>query len=94
MAEAGFELDPAHVVGKFYRGTILRLRQGSRTGVIRSAATGRPLSFDVTHVRLVGPTRPEDLREGATVGYDVSWTQRGLRVSVLWVPRSEESAAS
>ena len=52
-------------------------------GVVRSA-TGREISFAAAHVVLTGSIRRfEDLREGMPVGFDVGWTSRGLRVTVL-----------
>ena len=78
---------PADPVGgirdKYYIGTIVRLFAGSARGLVRTAA-GREIPFEFAHVTMVGERRRfSDLREGATVGYDVSWTSRGLRVSVL-----------
>jgi hypothetical protein len=36
------------------------------------------------HVIVTGPiNRFEDLREGMTIGFDVGWTSKGLRVTVL-----------
>jgi len=71
---------------KYYIGTIVRLYAGSERGVVRSA-TGREIPFKFAHVTMVGARRHfHDLQEGATVGYDVSWTSRGLRVSVLRLP--------
>ena len=74
-------------VDRFYRGTVLKLRRGTQTGIIRSATTRRDLMFDFQHVRFVGTKqRFDDLREGMTIGYDVSWTTKGLCVSVIHIP--------
>jgi hypothetical protein len=71
---------------RFYRGTIVKLHRGSERGVIRSAS-GREVQFKFLHVTMLGPYRRfTDLREGLEVGYDVSWTSRGLRVSVIRIP--------
>jgi len=71
---------------KYYVGTIAKLFAGSERGVVRTA-TGREIPFKFAHVRVVGERRRfSDLTEGATVGYDVSWTSHGLRVSVLRLP--------
>lgn len=68
---------------RFYPGIIKRLFPGAGMGVVRSA-TGREISFAAAHVILTGPIRRfEDLREGMTVGFDVGWTSKGLRVTVL-----------
>lgn len=71
----------------FYRGTLIRLSRGGHHGVVRSATTGREVSFELQHVTLVGARGPSgfvELREGMAVGYDVGWTSRGLRVTKLF----------
>ena len=79
--------EPSEISGdKFYRGTILKLSRGAQRGTVRSAS-GRNIPFIFIHVNMVGPHRRfDDLREGLEVGYDVSWTSKGLRVSVIRVP--------
>jgi len=53
---------------------------------------GREILFSFQHVVLLGQRRRfDDLREGMTVGFDVGWTSRGLRVTVL---RPEEVEAT
>lgn len=72
---------------KFYRGTIVKLYRGGERGTIRSASSGKEIAFKFLHVTMIGAHRRfEDLREGLEVGYDVSWTSRGLRVSVIRIP--------
>jgi hypothetical protein len=71
---------------RFYRGTVLTLSRGAQRGTIRSA-NGRNIPFMFMHVTLLGPHRRfDDLHEGLEVGYDVSWTSKGLRVSVIRIP--------
>ncbi len=71
---------------KFYRGTVLKLSHGAQRGTIRSAG-GRNIPFVFAHVTMVGARRRfDDLREGLEVGFDVSWTSKGLRVSVIRMP--------
>lgn len=71
---------------KFYRGTIRSLRRGTGRGTIRTAG-GRDIPFVFQFVTMVGPyQRFDDLREGQSVGYDVSWTSHGLRVSMIQIP--------
>jgi hypothetical protein len=75
------------LIDQFYRGTVVKLRRGTRSGVVRSATTRRELPFFFQHVRFVGlRQRYEDLREGMVIGYDVSWTSKGLWVSVIFIP--------
>ncbi len=68
---------------RFYAGTIKKLFPGAGMGVVRSAS-GREVPFAAAHVILTGFIhRFEDLREGMPVGFDVGWTSKGLRVTVL-----------
>jgi cold shock CspA family protein len=78
--------DAVESADKYYRGTIHKLSRSAQRGTIRSAS-GRNIPFMFMHVTMVGPhQRFEDLREGQDVGYDVSWTSKGLRVSVIRIP--------
>jgi hypothetical protein len=75
---------------KFYRGRIIKLHRGAGRGTVRSAS-GREIPFLFAFVTLAGTGRRfEDLREGMEVGYDVSWTSRGLRVSVIHLPDTDD----
>ena len=68
---------------RFYAGVIKKLYLGSGMGVVRSAS-GREIPFAAVHVILTGSiARFEDLREGMRIGFDVGWTSKGLRVTVL-----------
>jgi len=79
-------IDGTNLRDKFYRGKVLKLSRGAERGTIRSAA-GRNIVFLFQHVTLVGPhQRFADLHEGMEVGFDVSWTSKGLRVSVIRIP--------
>lgn len=81
--EGGVAID---TIGKYYRGTIQKLHRSPERGVVRSG-TGREIPFLFTHVDMRGERRRfVDLRDGLVVGYDVSWTGKGLRVSTIWVP--------
>jgi len=78
----------------FYCGTVRRLFRAKRRGIIRSQ-TGRDIPFTFVHVDMVGTLRRfEGLRVGMRVGFDVGWTAKGLRVTVIratpplgWQPR-------
>jgi hypothetical protein len=79
-------LDESNLLDKFYRGRILKISRGAERGTIRSAS-GRNIAFLFPHVTLIGPHQSfSDLREGLEVGFDVSWTSKGLRVSVIRIP--------
>lgn len=70
----------------FYRGTIMKLRRGAQAGIVRSAS-GKDIPFVFLHVTMLGPRqRFEELREGMSIGYDVSWTSKGLRVCTIRIP--------
>jgi hypothetical protein len=91
--EGGSE-ERSDLAGKFYRGTIEKLFRGSQVGVVRSAG-GREISFEFLHVSMVGPLRLyEDLREGMSVGFDVGWTSKGLRVTVIRAGGDERPSAA
>jgi hypothetical protein len=72
---------------QFYAGTIKKLFAGAGMGIVRSAS-GREIPFAAAHVILSGAVqRFDELREGMPVGFDVGWTSKGLRVTVLHVRR-------
>lgn len=74
---------PTPSADRFYNGTIKKIFIGAGMGVVRSAS-GREIPFAAAHVILTGAiTRFEELREGMRVGFDVGWTSKGLRVTVL-----------
>ena len=80
------EVDTANLIDKFYRGKVLKVSRGAERGTIRSAS-GRNIPFMFQHVTLVGPHQNfGDLREGLEVGFDVSWTSKGLRVNIIRIP--------
>lgn len=83
MTEQGGDEGGSSTSERFYRGTITRVFPGSGTGVVRSQS-GREIRFEAPHVVITGAAcRFDELREGLAVGFDVSWTSRGLRVSML-----------
>lgn len=79
-------VDTIEQIGHYYRGTVHDLHRSPERGRVRSAS-GRDIPFVFQHVTMKGGGRQfDDLREGLIVGYDVSWTARGLRVSTIWIP--------
>ena len=89
--------DAVESAERFYRGHIAKLWRGSQRGTVRGAS-GREVPFVFPHVNMLGSRRRfADLREGMEVGYDVSWTSHGLRVSVLRIddaPPSEDPSGT
>lgn len=86
-------IDPAGLIGQYYRGTVCKLHMSPERGRVR-AASGREIPFVFQHVVMCGDRRRfDDLRDGLIVGYDVSWTSRGLRVSTIWIPEDDAGGA-
>ncbi len=79
-------VDRIDKIGNFYRGVICKLHRSPERGKVRTSS-GREVPFTFAHVLMAGSHRRfEDLREGMQVGYDLGWTQKGLRVHVIWIP--------
>ncbi len=75
---------PSEPAESYYRGVISRVFYGSESGTLTSEASGRTYRFQQPSVRIIGPIpRVDGLREGMRGGFDVGWTSRGLRVSVI-----------
>jgi hypothetical protein len=71
---------------RYYRGVITRVYYGSETGTLRSEQTGREYRFKFPFVDIRGPIpRIDGLREGMQVGFDLGWTSRGVRVTLIKV---------
>ena len=82
------EFDAERFPDNFYPGMIMRLDRFRGRGVVRSHS-GKEIPFEFPFVAVVGAgiggPMPgiELLSEGASVGFDVGWTSRGLRVTVI-----------
>lgn len=78
----------AQLAGNFYRGLIVFLDRVRGRGTIRSYG-GREIHFQFPFVHVVGAPiggrAPglDRLKQGDTVGFDVGWTSKGLRVTVI-----------
>ena len=71
---------------RFYQGVIQKITWGNETGIVRSNS-GKTFPFAFDYVNLLGAPR-HDIRflfEGMRVGFDVGWTSRGLRITVIKV---------
>ena len=72
--------------GSYYQGVIARVFYGSESGTLVSDASGREYHFKYPFVEILGPIpRVDGLREGMAVGFDLGWTSRGERVTVIRV---------
>jgi hypothetical protein len=80
------DIESAPVSERYYRGVVTRVYYGSESGTLTSEDSGREYHFKHPFVQIVGPIpRIDGLREGMRVGFDVGWTSRGLRVTVIRV---------
>jgi hypothetical protein len=79
-------VDPAPPPDQYYRGVITRVYYGSESGTLRADASGREYRFKFPFVEVRGPIpRIDGLREGMRVGFDLGWTSRGVRVTLIKV---------
>jgi hypothetical protein len=71
------------VEDQFYHGVIAAVNWSRGTGVVRSG-NGRDIAFEFPFVIMVGPRKQiEHLHPGMRVGFDVGWTSKGLRVTMI-----------
>ncbi len=70
---------------RYYRGTIVHVHPGSRTGWLRSDK-GRDVPFAASTMVLLGTEQGfAALRPGLRVGFDLGRTSRGLCVTTIRV---------
>lgn len=92
------EYDSEHFPGNFYPGLIVILDRARGRGMVRSRS-GREIPFEFPFVSVVGAPiggrAPgiEFLREGDSIGFDVGWTSKGLRVTSI-KPAARASAGN
>jgi cold shock CspA family protein len=68
------------IEGKYYRGRIARYNPKTGYGFVETPE-GKHIFFYADQVRLDGTKRRKaDIQRGLVVGYDVGWTDRGIRV--------------
>jgi hypothetical protein len=83
----------------FYRGMILKLDRARGRGVVR-AHSGREFAFEFPFVEVAGAPLGgrmpgiESLNEGDSIGFDLGWTSKGLRVTLINPARRAEDAPS
>lgn len=69
---------------RFYKGVIQKVSVGTGSGVVLSDS-GKKIPFVFPFLRLIGAPR-QDIRfltEGMRVGFDVGWTDKGLRIAAI-----------
>jgi hypothetical protein len=90
------EYDSELFPGNFYSGLIVILDRARGRGIVRSRS-GKEIPFQFPFVSVVGAPLGgrapgiEFLREGDSIGFDVGWTSKGLRVTSI-KPAGRESA--
>ena len=80
----------------FHHGVITKLFPTNNMGFVRTEG-GHEVPFSYELVILLGDVqKPGELKEGMEVGYDLTWTSKGLRISKIKVfsraPAPERSA--
>jgi cold shock CspA family protein len=84
--------DPVKIEGKYYRGRIAKFNSKTGYGFVETGE-GTHIFFYADQIRLEGDqTRKADIRPGKVVGFDVGWTDRGIRVCKMKIV--EEKAPS
>ncbi len=74
------KMDPVRVEGKYYRGRIARFNPKTGYGFVETFQ-GNHIFFYFDQIRFVGAqAKRSDLKAGKVVGFDVGWTDRGIRV--------------
>ncbi|HEY6199192.1 MAG TPA: hypothetical protein VI231_11320 [Candidatus Binatia bacterium] len=69
----------------YHHGVISKLFPSNNMGVVRTES-GREVQFAYDLVIVTGAiNNPIDLKEGMTVGYDLGWTSKGLRITKIKV---------
>lgn len=82
------DYDSAAFPGNFYQGVIIYLDRARGRGIVRSDR-GREIRFEFPFVSVagapIGGKMPgiDLLHEAARVGFDVGWTSKGLRVTLI-----------
>lgn len=77
------EMDPPKIEGKYYLGRIATFNPSTGYGFVE-IRDGTHIFFYADQVRMEGTERTRSgIRPGNVVGFDVGWTDRGIRVSKL-----------
>ena len=81
--------DPIKIEGKYYRGRIAKFNPKTGYGFVETGE-GSHIFFYADQIRLEGArTRKSDIQPGKTVGFDVGWTDRGIRVCKMKIVEEE-----
>jgi len=81
--------DPIRIEGKYYRGRIAKFNPKTGYGFVEDG-DGSHIFFYADQIRLEGSrTRKSDIRPGRVVGFDVGWTDRGIRICKMKIVEQE-----
>jgi cold shock CspA family protein len=81
--------DPIKIEGKYYRGRIAKFNPKTGYGFVETGE-GSHIFFYADQIRLEGDqVRKSDIRPGKLVGFDVGWTDRGIRVCKMKIVGEE-----
>ena len=81
--------DPIKIEGKYYRGRIAKFNPKTGYGFVETIE-GAHIFFYVDQIRLEGKqSRKSDIQPGKVVGFDVGWTDRGIRVCKMKIVDEE-----
>jgi cold shock CspA family protein len=76
-------MNPSRIDGKYYLGRIAKYNPSTGYGFVESQK-GMQIFFYADQIRLEGTqTHKSSIQPGKVVGFDVGWTDRGIRISKM-----------
>ena len=85
MSDSSSHPEPEAPPDLFHHGVITKLFPTNNMGFVRTEG-GHEVPFSYELVILLGDVqKPGELKEGMEVGYDLTWTSKGLRISKIKV---------
>lgn len=85
-------VDSVKIDGKYYRGRIARFNPRTGYGFVETPK-GEHIFFYADQIRFEGEsTKKSDIKPGQLVGFDVGWTDRGLRICKLKIFDEESNS--
>jgi cold shock CspA family protein len=86
--------DSPRIEGKYYKGRIARFNPVTGYGFVESHK-GTHIFFYVDQIRLEGKhSHKSCVRQGRTVGFDVGWTEKGIRVNKMKIFQNDRQEKS
>jgi cold shock CspA family protein len=82
--------DPPKIEGKYYRGRIAKFNPVTGYGFVESQ-NGSHIFFYADQIRLEGrQNHKSSIQPGKIVGFDVGWTERGIRICKMKIFQEEK----